>query len=454
MRDETWSWSFSLIISPLIFPNDYLWLESYLSNDSLWFEDTLNWDETFDLIGYDFMPIASLFAANFINEQFFINMVVKFSSLDVILLLEIQKTLMLQKLFLLYLFDICFPLQNKLTFVSFFFYSDYQDSTVMFLYFSPELILALESFVNVFWENSVFATACAASFDIFADSNMTVVSEFLSYFFLFYLFIWFIILFVNFLNLFKISNPLEIPYLRFVFYLNSLSKETRIQTEAVFQLTILVLFYLMMGLATFDDDQEEIMEFLDLMFFSYFLILICFLVYKYSVHYFSFLEASDIKGRSVAFVIKQFFRDIMGTIGLFLRFFILLFRLNVYDNLDDFYDSYYIFVGDFDDDEYANELFLSWNSLFFFDADSHDDGAFSLEDENDFFMDLFFLYFVNWSKLFLFLLFILEEIFRIALALYISYLIIFEIHAANCSYLEDNFFQTLKQRRRGSNDLV
>lgn len=155
------------------------------------------------------------------------------------------------------------------------------------------------------------------------------------------------------------ANSLEISYLRFVFYLNSLARETRLQTEAVFQLTILVLFYLMMGLATFDDDREEMMEFLDLMFFLYFLILIGFLVYKYSIHYFSFLEASDIKGRSVGFVIKQFFRDIMGTIGLFLRFFILLFRLNVYDNLDDFYDSYYIFVGDFDDDEYANEIFLS-----------------------------------------------------------------------------------------------
>lgn len=427
-----------------MFPNDYLWLESFLSNDSLWFEDNLNWDETFDLIGYDFIPLASLFATTFVNEQFFVSMVVKFSSLDIVLLTEIQQTLFLQKLYLLHLFDICSSLQGKFTFVSFFFYSDYQDSTIVFLYYSPELILAFESFLNGFWENSIFATNCASSFDIFADSNMTIVSEFLSYLTLFYLFILFLILFVNFLNLFKISNSLEIPYLRFVFYLNSLSKEMRIQTEAIFQLSILVLFYLMMGLATFDDDREEMMEFVDLMFFLYFLTLIFFLVYKYSTHYFSFLEASDIKGRSVIFVLKQFFRDIMGTIGLFLRFFILLFRLNVYDNLDDFYDSYYIFVGDFDDDEYTNELFLSWNSLFFFDNDSHDDGAFSLEDENDLCMDLFFLYFLNWSKLFLFLLFILEEIFRIALALYISYLIIFEIHAANCSYLEDTFFQATK----------
>jgi hypothetical protein len=34
----------------------------------------------------------------------------------------------------------------------------------------------------------------------------------------------------------------------------------------------------------------------------------------------------------------------------------------------------------------------------------------------------------------------LEEIFRILLAFYIIYLIIFDVHAVNCSYLEDNYF--------------
>lgn len=56
------------------------------------------------------------------------------------------------------------------------------------------------------------------------------------------------------------------------------------------------------------------------------------------------------------------------------------------------------------------------------------------------FPDLFMLYFISWSKLFLFLAFILEEIFRIALALYISYIIIFEIHASNYSYNEETSF--------------
>src|ERR1700709_379774 len=140
-----------------------------------------------------------------------------------------------------------------------------------------------------------------------------------------------------------------------------------------------------MMIATFDDDQEELIELFDTGFFYFFCFLIVFLLYKYSIHYFSFLEASVSEGRSATFITKQFFRDFINTFALFLRFFILLFRLNVYDTLDDFYDSYYIFVGDFDDDEYFNELFFSYYSLGFFDNDVKDDRAFSLEDENEFF---------------------------------------------------------------------
>jgi hypothetical protein len=135
------------------------------------------------------------------------------------------------------------------------------------------------------------------------------------------------------------------------------------------------------------------LELFDLLGFYFFLTVIFFLVYKYSTHYFAFLEATDVSGRSVAFVSKQFFRDFMGTIGLFLRFFILLFRLNVYDNLDDFYDSYYIFVGDFDDDEYVVDLLFSIQGLLFYDYDVNDDGMLMLEEEPDFLEDLFFIYF-------------------------------------------------------------
>ena len=149
-----------------------------------------------------------------------------------------------------------------------------------------------------------------------------------------------------------------------------------------------------MMIATFDDDQEELIEMFDTGFFFFFCLLIFFLLFRYSQHYFAFLEASVSEGRSANYVTKQFVRDFINTFALFLRFFILLFRLNVYDTLDDFYDSYYIYVGDFDDDEYFNEMFFSMYPLFFFDSDNNDDRAFSLEDENEFMLDLFYIYFL------------------------------------------------------------
>ena len=193
-------------------------------------------------------------------------------------------------------------------------------------------------------------------------------------------------------------------------------------------------------IATFDDDREELIETFDVAFFYFFCFIIFYLFYKYSQHYFAFLEASVAEGRSVSYVTKQFVRDFINSFALLLRFFILLFRLNVYDTLDDFYDSYYIFVGDFDDDEYLSELFFSIYSTMFYDYDVNDDRIYSLEEENDFFFDLFYLYFIYWGKFFTFIFFILEEILRLSLAFYICYLIIFDVHAVNASYIEDTYF--------------
>jgi hypothetical protein len=149
-----------------------------------------------------------------------------------------------------------------------------------------------------------------------------------------------------------------------------------------------------MMIATFDDDREELIEVFDVSFFYFFCFIILYLLFKYSQHYFAFLEASVTAGRSVAYITKQFFRDFINTFALLLRFFILLFRLNVYDTLDDFYDSYYIFIGDFDDDEYFNELFFSMHSVSFYDYDVNDDRIYSLEEENEFFLDFFYIYFI------------------------------------------------------------
>ena len=100
---------------------------------------------------------------------------------------------------------------------------------------------------------------------------------------------------------------------------------------------------------------------------------------------------------------------------------------------------YYIFVGDFDDDEYLNELFLSLHGTLLFTFDNLDDKSFLFEDENDFTNDLFYIYFILCGKSAFFFFFLLEITPRITLGFFIFYLVIFEIHGVNQSYKEENY---------------
>lgn len=434
----------------MILPVEYSWLESYLDNDSLWLEDALNWEEAFDVALSDLTIYNFLTTPFFFNSQFFLDSFVKLSFLDVVFLLESNKNTFTKELYDLFIWDIATSFSNKFLPLQFLFYTDYQDFVVVLMYYSPELILVLNDYVNTYWVNSTLSYTPSAVYDLFHDSINSSISEFVEYIILFFMFVWAIVIFINLFHLLKWNNPLEIYFARFLSYLYSISRESRVQFESMLQTFFFFAFYWSMLIATFDDDQEELIEIFDTGFFYFFCLLITFLLYKYSIHYFAFLEASVAEGRSVSYITKQFFRDFINTFALFLRFFILLFRLNVYDTLDDFYDSYYIFVGDFDDDEYFNEMFFSMYGLLFFDPDANDDGAFSLEDENEFFLDLFYIYFLCWAKFFTFIFFILEEILRLSLGFYICYLIIFEVHSVNCTYVEDNYIQDAKEKFNSS----
>jgi hypothetical protein len=187
---------------------------------------------------------------------------------------------------------------------------------------------------------------------------------------------------------------LEVYFVRFENFIFSVSRETRVQFEAAIKVFFFVFFYVSMMIATFDDDQEEILEFFNGMCFNFFILMFLYLVFKYSIHFFSFLEASVAEGRTASFIAKQFVRDALNTFAFVLRTSTLIVRLNIYDMVDDFLDSYYIFLGDFDDDEYFIDLFFSMFTVMFFDTDNNDDRTFFLEDETDLVYDLFALYFV------------------------------------------------------------
>lgn len=188
----------------------------------------------------------------------------------------------------------------------------------------------------------------------------------------------------------------------------------------------------------YDDVNVEVIESFHSFVLNFFILAIFYLIYKYSIHYFSFLENSVSDGYTTSFIAKQFVRDVSNTFALFLRFFLLVFRLNIYDGLDDFLDSYYIFFIDFDEDSYSDE-FIASEFLNNFISDNSEDISNDKPYDFDLWSDLYSRYFILVSKFLLFWFFILEEIFRVILAFYISYLIIFEVHAVNTSYSEDSF---------------
>jgi len=314
----------------------------------------------------------------------------------------------------------------------------------LILYHSPELTNALVDFINKYWIDSVCSRTATAIFDVYGDSMFSKISSLLDYMCMIIIYMWGVVGVVHTFHTFGWDNATEIYLNRLYYYLFGISRMTRIQYESILTTLFFVVFYISMMIATFDDDQEEFLEIFNGMCFYLFSFLLVYFLYKYSIHYFAFLEASVNEGKGLNFAYTQFAKDALNTFAFVLRFFVLILRLNIYDSLDDFYDSYYIFVGDFDDDEYFVDFFGSLMSVMFFDSDVNDDRAFLLEDELDVIFNPLTLYFIVWGKLSLFMFFIVEELLRVGLALYITYMIIFEVHAVNRSYVEDTYFSTSK----------
>lgn len=418
------------------------WINTYKNSDQLWLSDSLNWEKTSALAFSDTSFVSFLYNSFFVSQHVLTDKISKLSYLDVIILKTNSWNFNLQTLYFSFLNDIYLDFFNLYLPLISLMGSNYQDFFTLIAIISPELNIAISDyFYEVFFFNNVNLLP-AAVFDSFTNNLNYFSNDGFVVFIMFFLYVWFIVYF--FLTSFSLkwSSFNFSHFNRFFYYFYSISVETRIQLEAVIQTFVFFLFYWIVTLLTFDDDQEEVIEFVDTFFFYFFTIIILYFILRHSIHYFSFLEASVSEGRNVNYLVLQFRNDFLGSFSLLLRFYTLLFRMNVYDTLEDFFDSYYIFVGDFDDDEYINELFFSLHNTLFFTLDNHDDRSFLFEDENDFSNDLFFIYFMVWGKFSYFFFLMAELAARLGLAFYILYLILFEVHSVNCSYVEDVYFKT------------
>ena len=421
------------------FSTEYAWYSSYIDTDMLWLEDSTNWDDAFELVTSEYNVFGLFTGAFFLNTHHFLDWFVKLSTLDLIFINETDEAHnRVNSLFTSLIWDSSLTFTSTLFLLPSLFYSDFQDLVTTVTFYSPELILGMRDSIAAYWLNASVSYAPSASFDVYQDLTGTSNSDFMDYLAAFLPFIGYTLALVVIVRLVSLVKSNDAYLSRAYFYLYSMAMTVRFQFEAAIHTFFCVFLYTSMMIATFDDDQEELLEFFNSMCYFFFLATLVYYFYKYSVHYFSYLEAAKQDTKSVS-PFSQFLFDALNLIAFVLRFLVLMIRLNIYDGVDDVLDSYYIFMADFEEEEYFSDMFFSLFSVMSFDTDVNDDRSFLFEDEMDFSADLFTLYFLVWGKFAYFWLFILEEMARVALALYVTYLVIFEINAVNRSYSEDNY---------------
>ena len=433
------------------YSTDYTWYTSYVDTDMLWLEDSLNWDNAFELATSEYNVFDALTAAFFLNTHHFLDWFVKLSTLDLTLIWGNSSTKVFTELFLCWVRDHATSFSNLTFLLSFLFYSEFQDWIVTAMYYSPELTLPVQDLIITQWTGPSLSASPSTSFDVYQDSTGANNSEFVDYLGSFLPYVAYILLLLTITRVPTMSNAADVYATRVLYYLNSISLETRFQFEAGLQAFFFVFTYTSMMMTTFDDDQEELLEFFNCMLYYFFLFTLVYYLYKYSIHFFSYLEASKNDGKASSPFSQSLF-DGLNVIAFTLRFLMLMIRLNVYDGIDDALDSYYIFMADFEEEEYFSDSFFSLFSTLSFDTDVNDDRSFLLEDEMDFSTDLFTIYFIVWGKFAYFWIFLLEEMARVTLALYVTYLLMFEINAVNRSYTEDTYLLTKRATAKtGSN---
>ena len=420
------------------------WMSTYTYSDQIWLSDSLNWEKTSVLATFDWSMFSFIFQSSFLSNVMFNDFIVKLSTLDTMLIQLNTQIRTPQFLYDSFIYDIVLFLNIYYLPFSTLILSSYQEHISSVLILAPELSFLFTEYVNNYVLFNLINTSPSAVFDSYLNNLNFFYGEGCVQLFLFFLYVYFIVYIFTTVFLLKWGSFFTTHFWRFYYYFYSLSKETRIQFEAVTQTMIFLLVYWGMVLMAFDDDQEEVIEFVDTFFFNFITIIIVYMLYRYSIHYFSFLEASISEGKAVKYIV-QAGKDTINSGSIFLRFYLLALRINIYDLLDDVMDSYYCLLIDFDDDEYFSELLLSIHGTLFFSNDNHDDRSFLLEDENGFMGDFFYLYFLIFGKIVFFLVFMIEEAGKVFLGFFISFLIIFEMHSVNCSYREDLYINTKKQ---------
>ena len=188
----------------------------------------------------------------------------------------------------------------------------------------------------------------------------------------------------------------------------------------------------------FNDNFLDVLAILHFFFIGFIVIACFFLVSKLASFFLLFLVPTSARSAASFFILKTFLRDCAGILIFILRMYILLFRVNIYDLLDDLHDSYYIFFTDFSEEGDNALAFVI--STFDLNVDAGGEGPWA---ENSLYWnDCFLVYALAVLQFFFFFLLLVENALRLLLGAYLFYLIIFELYMVFFRFREDIFIIT------------
>jgi len=178
-----------------------------------------------------------------INTYFLIDQVTKVSYIDVLIINSgITKSISDLKLYSSFLNDV--SILNSITSlpISQIIQSDYQDIKTVILLSSPELIMSINDYILLYVKPFSINTSPASVFDSYMI-NFADLNNYLNYFLFFFIYVW-VVVYISLTGTIRSNKSNLNPQItKLVLYVNSISKEIRIQFEVVLQTIVFLVVY-------------------------------------------------------------------------------------------------------------------------------------------------------------------------------------------------------------------
>jgi hypothetical protein len=187
--------------------------------------------------------VGFVWQSAFLNQYLVIDSVSKISYLEVITLQSNNHSNHSQILFNFVMSDNTLQLSSSYLTMSPFFQSEYQDMLSTASLVQPDTSLLFSQYFSNYYANSALNNQPAPVFDAYSNNSNFFFGEGYLHFVLFFSYITFVVYFFIAIIILKWTLTIITPIVKYFYYFFSVSRETRIQFEAVFQTIVFFLLY-------------------------------------------------------------------------------------------------------------------------------------------------------------------------------------------------------------------